>query len=512
MILSQHLTTVASRNPTGPAIHYLGKDTNYTELRTKIARLSYLYLSELGANARVAFLARNSPAYIETFIALSNTRSLTIPVDPELTIDQCAEWIKESKATHVAVTSDLTGKAREVLSAARLSLPIIEIEKKKGGEYDSSFTPPSENAPLDTDNVLLLRTAGATGKPKFVPLNHKAVQHAAVALRSPYHLGAGERVLTTLPWSTPFALVHGMLMPIMLGATCVIDHGLEKKEFLDFLRDSRVGRLVGTPRSFLQLLLVCKDLKQTPVGLKSVTVGMGQLSPEVNRAFDLLKIPAAHVYGQSESVWTLAMQDVEDARPKADKTAPPSRPAPKGLMGMKYKVLDENGDEIPVKKAAAVGQLAITGPAMMSGYLDRERETKIAIRGTWLHTGDIVKLEEDGESTQITFLSRKEDSFVREGKRVFSNGPDASLKGVAGVQDCAGFVLRNSKGEGALACAVVKAQGSALTEKQLLDACNQKQQPHEQVAIIVFTDVIPRDSAGGIDRSKIRNQFAGIVG
>src|SRR5437016_6154669 len=107
MLISHHFATAAAKNLNRAAFNYLGKDINYGDVRTKIARLSYLFQNELGPQARVAFLTSNHPAVAMTFFALSNIRAITIPLDPSWLADELIACLKESKATHLAVTSDL---------------------------------------------------------------------------------------------------------------------------------------------------------------------------------------------------------------------------------------------------------------------------------------------------------------------------------------------------------------------------------------------------------------------
>ena len=504
MLLAEQFTAIASKNFARPAIRYLGKETNFSDLKIHISRLSYLYQHDLGHGARVAFLTRNSPAVFATFLALSNNRSITIPLDPEAEPAVLAGWLKETKATHVAVTSDLAGRAREILQQARLALPIVDIEKKQGGEYDKSFSPPPDNKPIDTDPVLLLRTGGTTGKPKFVTFTHRQLVHAASCARGPYHLFPSDRFLTTLNWQNPFAFVHGMLLPILSGMTCIVDHGLEGAGFLEFVIESRATRLVGTPPFFLKLLVTCKNEKKLLTGIRSVVVGSGFLLPEVRKAFGALKIPVQQCYGLTEAVWTLALEDTE--KPGTERNF-----VGRGLVGMKYRVLDSNGDEIPGKEKRT-GLLAVMGPLVMHSYYDREKETKLAIRGTWLHTGDIVTLEDEGEDLKITLIGRKEDVILIAGQPIPIPGIDATLKKIAGVHDAASFAARNAKGEQVLLCAVVKVQGSALTEKQVLDHCMGFYPSAQCPKTVVFTDSIPRDPLGNLAYVRLRAQFSALAG
>lgn len=504
MLLAQQLASTATKNLARPAFHYLGKEIPYSEIRNKIARLSYLYLNELGAGARVAFFTSNCPATALTFFALTNTKSVSLFLDLEMPPEQMIATLKEAQITHLAVTSDMVGRARDFLQSAHMSLPLIEIEKKQGGEYDTSYSPPADNTPQDNDVILLVRTGAPSMPGKLVQLNHKQLSHAVTCLRGRYHFQATDHFMTHMNWCHPFAMIHGMLLPLLMGATCVIDHGLEGVELLDYLVSARVTRLVGTPSFFRKILITCKNEKRTLPGTKSVTVGVGMLGAELNKVFQVLKIPVLQTYGQSESVWTIAMPDTEE-EPRDDSTY-----CGRALPGFKYKVLDAGGDEIPGSEKRT-GPLAIMSPATMSGYLGREKETKNVLRGTWLHTHDIATLEGEGDEIRVSFLGRKEDVVEIDGRWTSTSAIERALKTIPGIQDAAAVFVKTAKGEPAVGSVVVKIPGSALNEKQLIALCAEKVPSALTPRAVVFADAIPRNAGGSVIYSKLRGQFSGTI-
>ncbi|MBY0470842.1 acyl--CoA ligase [bacterium] len=505
MILSQHLSATASKNATKAAFRYLGKELTFDQFKTQVSKLSYLYGHEIGHQQRVAFVTHNSPAVAATFFAMTNTRSVVIPLNPDQAPDDLVEALRFTEATHVAVTSDVLARIRDVLSQAKLNLPIIDIEKKHGGEYDSSFTPAPDNTPIDGDQVLIFKSGGGSGKAKYVIFNHKQILAAATSLRTLYHLTVNDRILTNMNWNHPFSFLHGMLFPLMNGATTVVDLGLENKEFLEFLIDNRVTRLVGSPPFFYKLLIVCRNEKRVLPGTKSITVGVGMLSPELRKAFRLLKVDVGQCYGKTEAGWTISMEDVgefEEVPPKY---------VGKGLPGMKYKVLDPNGDEI-LDKGARQGLLAVSGPCVMSGYLKAEKETKNAIRGTWLYTGDYAELDGDAETLRIRYLGRKEELYMMGDQLLSPDVIDTPLRSMTGIQDGAGFILKTMKNQTVFACAVIKTPGSTVNEKSIIDHCAMRVPMEMRPTMVVFTDSIPRDAGGSVMRSKLTAQFAGTAG
>jgi|GEM_PF-742028 len=516
MLLSENFSVVATKNATKSALRYLGKETTYALLKNQIARLSYLYQNEFGKGvkeARIAFLTNNSPSCITAFFAFTNNRVPVIPIDPELAPEVIIDWLKESGATHLAITSDLLSKARDVLHAAHLNLPIIEIEKKQGGEYDTSYSPASDNKPLESDIVLVVRSSGTSGKPKFINLTHKQIYHATMSLRGIYCVSPTDRFVSTMNWCHPFSFIHHVLFPLMTGAACVIDHGLINADFLDFILDSRVSRLIGTPPFFLKLLVNCKNDKRLLPGIKSITVGLGPLLTEVKKTFDLLKISVCHTYGQAENVWTIAMEEVPAPDTKPDQAEYRIGQVGRGLAGLKYKVIDSNGEKIEGDEVRR-GMLCVSGPSVMSGYLGLESETKQKLRGSWLYTGDMAELVGKDDSLRIIYLGRKEDYLESDGDSIELQEIDRALKKIPGIEDAAAFVLSlalNPK-ERVLACAVVKVTGSPLSEKAIIEACNSLLASNLIPKAFTFTDVIPRDSGGNVICTRLRNQFSGIGG
>jgi len=453
-----------------------------------------LFQRELGHTARVAFIARECPAYAASWLAISNIRGVTIPMNPDLPPAKLITMLRETQATHVAVTNDLQGRVREWLQANRLSLPLIEIERKQGGEFDSVYSPPAEHVPLDTDIVLLLPSAGAaSGKNRWAAFNHKQVIAMATAPRSLYAFKGGDRFLSFLGWAHPFAFVHGLLLPLLNGACCVLNPGLENKALLEFLARNLVNRLVGSTPSLVHLLLICKNEKQTLPSIRSVTPGLGPMNAEIRKIFSLMKIAVLGCYGQVEAGWTLTM----DTR---------------GLPGFNYRVLDPHGDEIEGDDTRE-GLLAVMGPSTLTGFPGHDADTQQALRGTWLHTGDFARLEGIGEELRIHFLARKQEVILpgvesRVGRPILCDGVDAIARSIPGVQDAAGFPLDKAGGKTVLACAVVKVTGNSLNEKTILEFCQARMPGLLAPEKVIFTDQIPRDIGGVINRVRLRRQYS----
>ncbi len=516
MLIAQALSTAVQKNPSNIAIKFLKDEMKFGDLRKHVAHFSYLFLKILGPAPRVAFFGSNSSATAVSFFAISNIRGCSIFIDTRWTNEQVAAWLKKSKATHLAVTNDFMPRTRELIRDFRVNLQVIEIEKRHGGEYDDTYSPPPENPPKDTDVILLLPTAGMQGDPKMVTFNHLQLQHAANALKGCYKAVGTDRIMTDLAWSTPFAFMHGMLFPLMNGTTCVVYHGVEEKAFVPFLTEAKITRLCTDPAFAEKLLMRCKTEGVKLPWLKALVVGGSHIPPTLQALGREVKIPVLRVYGQTEGAWTLAMDDFSEAG--AEKTEEPVRM--KGLPGIKYKVVDLNGDEVEGKEDRT-GRLCITGPNIMAGYyLEDPKEalvaTKQVVRGTWLYTEDFATINDSGDFLRVDMHGRRGVTLDRgDGTYVAPDCIDPALKDIKGIVDGAGFIFEVSKGKQVLAAGVVRdanPQAVIVKEEDVMNALRKKLAPAQLPSTIVFVEHIPRLVNGLVNRFRLARANAMAAG
>lgn len=505
MILTQALNNAALKNPGAAAVLDLGKALSFSDLRKKVGQLSYLHQAEIGHGKRIAFLTQNTQATLVSFFAFSNIGCQSIFFDPNEPVEGIVEAMKELEVTHIAVTGDQIHKANEII---RLHLPgaaLIEIEKKKGGEYDPSYSPPPDHPLKETDQILILRHTELGSPTKYIFFTHKQVYTAAACVRKFYHFGANEKVLTTLSWAHPFSLIHGMLTPLFASACCAINpQSPTNEEFLEYLANHHITRFVDVPKYYYFLLSICMANKYKLPGVRSVTVGAGTLPKALRKAFNLLQIPVLQTYGRVEAIWTLAMEDSE--RSKEGKA-----PILEGLPGFKYKVLNEGGDEIPAP-GLREGPLAIAGETIMSAFFHpekamAEKASKTTIRGTWFYTQEAARLEGEENEVKFTpfgFLTE----VVRSGAKFFTPEPiDEAAREINDVGEAAAFVKVDEKGTPSFSIAIVR-QGKTLSESAVLQHVCSKIKGAGVPKSVHFVDEIPKDRFDNVNRAALARQFS----
>lgn len=505
MVLSQALNTAGMKNPGAAAILDLGKPLSFSDMRKKVSQLSYLHQSEIGHGKRIAFLSQNTQAAALSFFAFSNIGCQSIFLDPNESVESLVQTLKDLEITHIAVSGDQISKVNDIIRTYGLNLALVEIEKKKGGEYDPSYSPPPDHPLKETDQILILRQEELGQPVKYIFFTHKQLYSAAAAVRRFYHFGANEKVLTTMNWAHPFSLLHGFLVPLFAGATVAVNpQSANHEEFIEYLAKNQINRFADCPKFFYMLLSICISAKYMLPGVRSVTVGAGTLSKSIRKTFGLLHIPVLQTYGRVEAVWTLAMDDL-------DKAKDASSPAMQALPGFKYKVLNIEGDEAP-GPGFREGPLAITGETIMTAFFHpdkamAEKSSKTTIRGTWFYTGEIGRLEGENDELTVKSLGPATDVIRNGPKFVTTDKLDDAAKGVTDVTDAAGFVRLDEKGHPHFALAVVK-QGKTLSETQILEQLKTRLSSAELPHTIHFMDAIPRDKFENVNRGALQRQFS----
>jgi len=505
MLLSQAFHEAALKKLSTPAVLDLGVSTSYGDLKKRIGQLSYLYQSELPANEPVAMLASNGLAVVQTFFSLSNIGNPVLFLNPKDSDESIVQDLKTLGILTILITSDQSSRLENIRRMSGLALNPVEIEKKKGGEYDPSFMPPPDRPLKDTDSVLILRQEEYGEERKYVFFPHKKLVAATVSVKRFYRLTANDRLMTTMNWSHPFALTHGMLLPLFTGATCAVDpQSPTIEEFIEYLAKERITRFVGPPKFYLDLLSRCAAAKYKLPGIKSITVGLGSLSLALRKTFKLLNIPILRCYGRTEAIWSLAMDNIEAG---LEIESAKSRPGP----GMKFKVLNAEGDEAP-GPGPRVGPLAVMGESLFTAYFHPDKDvaakaTRNKMRGTWFYTGEIARLEGEGDELTVAVLGKASDMVNSSGEYLSPRPIDEAGKNLPGIVDAAGFVHIGKEGERSLACAVVIEQ-KAISEPELLTILKERLPEKNHPSAVFVVEKIPRDEFESVNRLSLQRQLS----
>jgi long-chain acyl-CoA synthetase len=178
----------------------------------------------------------------------------------------------------------------------------------------------------------------------------------------------------------------------------------------------------------------------------------------------------------------------------------PTRPGSIGLPipGFRVRIVDEQDQNVARGK---VGELIVSGDAVMKGYLNQPESTAEAMRGGWLHTGDLARMDEDG---YIYIVDRKKEMIIRGGYNIYPREIEEILYKHKDVLEAAVMGVPHADLGEEVAAAVVLRPGAKTTSEELRLYVKNQVAPYKYPRIIKFLDELPKTAAGKIFKRGIK--------
>lgn len=379
------------------------------DVRARAVGHGLLAANDLAAGDRVGIFMGNTVEYAECLFGLWAAGLAAVPINSKLHATECA-YILEHSGARLCVTDE-----EHLDAAAAGPCPVVVVG---GSEYQRLVAEPAPPAAVDRspdDLAWLFYTSGTTGRPKGAALSHRSLMQMTLA----YH--ADIDALTTddvLVHAAPMSHGSGLyLIPFVGAAACNVvpaSGGFDTGELLDLIDHWDRCSMFLAPTMVHRLL---NEQTITPArveGLRTIVYGGGPMYlDDIRRGLEHLGPRLAQIYGQGESPMTItalakSMHDVD--HPRAD-----SRLRSTGFArtGVEVRVVDSRGEPCP---PGEVGEVAVRGDVVMTGYWNDPEATAAAIRGGWLHTGDLGLLDEEGF---LTLQDRSKDLIISGGSNIY---------------------------------------------------------------------------------------------
>jgi long-chain acyl-CoA synthetase len=306
---------------------------------------------------------------------------------------------------------------------------------ERGKDYKKSvFVPRSMN-----DDAIYLHSGGTTGTPKNIVITNMSVNAIMDQAQVVFpKIGEKDIVLGILPMFHSFGLLVSIAAPLCMGSTIVMVPQFDAKRFDKLLRKYNPTILIGVPTLFEALItnpyMINLDLSQ----VKYVISGGDSLSSERNKRLnDFLESHNCHVkviqgYGLTETSGPCCIGSFG-----ANKLGSIGIPLPSVVIKiMNHETMEELA---PFE----IGEMCISGPNVMSRYLDNEKETNDVIKKDengvrWVKTGDLAYMDNDGV---IFFVQRLKRMIISSGYNVYPSHiedilikhPKVEMCGVIGI-------------------------------------------------------------------------------
>jgi long-chain acyl-CoA synthetase len=373
-----------------------------------------------------------------------------------------------------------------------------------GGEADGTLSfaaleaaPEGDIVDADPDSLAaLLYTGGTTGRSKGVMLSHNAMSAAAWAATSVGYDPDLHVSLLPLPLSHAYGLlVTTLALHNPDPGTVVLMRWFDPTGWLALAAEHQVQISAVVP-SMLQMLLAQPLEDYDLSSLRRIASGAAPLlhetRDEVSRR--LPNVELAEGYGCTESAALIATSPLGAVRPGSV-----GKPVP----GVDVRLETADGREAAVGED---GEICVRGPIVMTGYWHAVEETGYAMRGGWLHTGDVGRLDADG---YLYVVDRLKDLIIRGGINVYPRDIEDEMLTHPDVV-AAAAVGRPHPMYGEEVVAFVQLRpGATVTEADLVDFAREHISKAKYPREVRIVDVIPLTSVLKTDRKALRALLAG---
>ena len=369
---------------------------SYAEARRRIGALARGLLKRgLKRGEAVAIVAANSADYLLLYMATMAASLVSVCVNHKLPRETVAHIMKDS-----AIKLAIADAERSAMVSSLV--PTVAMEKL------DTLLDPGPFTPLDMkpeEVAMVLYTSGSTGLPKGVPLTHGGYVWATTITPEQRPGIEGKNVIIAAPLFHMNGLFSAKLV-MWNGGTIVLMTGFTGRGYIRAIDRYRVAMVTSVPT---MLALVMRETEElAKADLSCVTMAVTGSAPSTPEFFEQMhrlfpKAETANSWGTTES------------GPIAFGPHPQGIPKPMGALGYPRK-----GIEMKFVGGAETGPtqgvLHIRTPALMSGYLNRDADTRKRLIDGWYDTGDVMRRDENGF---VFFVGRADDMFQCGGENVY---------------------------------------------------------------------------------------------
>jgi long-chain acyl-CoA synthetase len=422
---------------------------------------------------RIAIIAENRPEWCITYLSISLSGGIAVPIDAQLGPEEIRNLFSDSESEVIFYSSkteeNVKKTAEDILARYSLSITLINFDSPNFKDICKTEDIKKYPDISEDDVASIIYTSGTTGRPKGVELTHKNFCSDAVAIIEAKLLTQSDNVLSILPLHHTYPFMCTFLVPIFLGITVTYAPSLKGPELLTTIREKGITVLVGVPQLFERIRDgILNKIKQLPAPVPKImnnilffcgklrrssginigkiffhsahkalgtrfrffACGGAKLDPQIMKDLEALGFTVLEGYGLTETSPVVTFNPL--AKRKAGSVGKP-------LPSVEIKIIDpEKKKELDIMQE---GEIAIKGPMVMKGYYRNPQATEQVLKGGWFYSGDLGYLDKDGylfitgRSKEIIILSSGKNVYPEEVEKLYLKIPLIKEICVMGVED-----------------------------------------------------------------------------
>lgn len=501
MNIADYLEQHAAQTPDRIAIRFEGRSITYGQLNRDANRLAAsLRAAGIAVADRVALYLPNVPEFAVAYYAAQKLGAIPVTINAILKTEEVRYLLNDSGAAVVITMDELKRYVPDDCTALRLRV-VVDPKAPSAGwvalaQLLERGADTFESVQRSGDDVAaLLYSSGTTGFPKGVALTQHNI-HSNIALPpqarySDYR--PGDRLAAFLPLFHVYGQNYIMNAAILAGATIVLFPRFVPDVVLRAIGEERITHFFAVPTIFINLLamdLSAYDLSSLRYEMSAAATMPEEISRRWTERFGRRVYEG---YGLTECSPFSCYNDVTEHRFGS---------VGRAIEGFELKIFDESDHEVA---AGVQGEIVIRGDGVMQGYWRRPEETATALRGGWLHTGDVGRMDQDG---YVYITDRVKDMINVSGFKVWPAEVEQYLYKIPGIQEVAVYGIAAAAQGEKVAVAVVLKPGATLSAEAIIAYCREHIAAYKVPARVDIVSELPKSASGKILKRVLRQQSA----
>jgi acyl-CoA synthetase (AMP-forming)/AMP-acid ligase II len=465
---------------------------------------------------RVAYIAPNTHAQLESFYAVPQIGATLVPINYRLTADDFAYIIGHSGAAVVCAHAeylDAVDRVRDRLSGVGT---FVALEGARDGWLDyerllAGAAPAFARPEIDEQDVIAINyTSGTTSRPKGVMITHRNAHVNVVGTLLHLPMQMTDRYLWTLPMFHANGWTYTWIVTAA-GAAHVCLRKVDPATVFELVDTEGVTAMCAAPTVLIGLANAPPETRpRVRRSVQVVTAGAPPAAATIERIEGELGWTITQVYGMTETAPFITVCEPRPHHadlPLAERAVIKARQGVELVTSGEIRVVDENMRDVPAD-GATLGEIVVRGNVVMKGYYNDPDATAKAMPDGWFHSGDAAVVHPDGYAE---IRDRIKDVIISGGENISSVEVEGCLLRHPAVQEVAVVGLPHERwGEAPCAFVVLKS-GATATEDELRDFVRARLAHFKVPQSFRFVAELPKTATGKVQKFVLRGRVPAIA-
>ena len=477
------------------AIIFKDQHWTFSHLNKLITKTSLFLQNEcqLKVGDRFCYYGTNNPEQIVLLFAASKIGAIMFPINWRLANPEIEYLINHSNPNVIFFDTKFGDKISQIhipRSIKTIAVDNSEINQKSLEARRLSCNGRIKKTIKNNLPLLLVYTSGTTGKPKGALLGQKAIISNAKMSHDAHSMKSSDKVLISLPLFHVGGINILFLPALLKSATVVLQEKFEPDQALKIIGKYKITKMITVPTILDQMIKSKFWIEANYKYLQVISIGSTNVPKYLLKKLHSINIPIIQIYGATETGPLAIYQKVKDAF------------ITEGSIGKagslcKIKLVDEDLNEVSIGQP---GQILVKGENILECYWNDEIASQQSIKEGWFLTGDIAKIDEDGN---YWFIDRIKNVIISGGENIYPAELELLLLNNKDLVEYS-IVGKNDDKWGEVPVIVAVKKNKSVTSDQILHPFNEKVAKYKIPKEVVFVDHLPRNALGKIINDEVK--------